>query len=46
MTMHKLDDATESDYDVAAMDREHAGQISRSNVQFGASLEQLQNVRA
>jgi hemerythrin len=29
--MHELDDSTEFDYDVAKMDREHAGQISLFN---------------
>lgn len=29
--MHELDDTTEFDYDVAKMDREHAGQISLFN---------------
>ena len=29
--MHELDDSTEFDYDVATMDREHAGQISLFN---------------
>ncbi len=29
--MHELDDSTEFDYDIATMDREHAGQISLFN---------------